>query len=226
MFTVLSFQLDQEAGLAKAECESACTLVSSTCHRRTKAFALAQVVPQNTVPFNMLAEYIKAPSLVEPIEGSGTSVAAAAASAGANREQPRSPQQTWLPSVEIRSGRNTQQARKELNETVSGRIDMLKSINTAVQSVTQRPAPAKPYRISDLIPSRAGRGLSRFRSSSSSSNIRSTGTVTAADMVNLQQQLRHEMAHVVQQARTELNATVNGRSDILNGIAAERACQR
>ena len=33
-----------------------CTLVNSTCHRCTNAFALAQVVPQNRVPFDMVAE--------------------------------------------------------------------------------------------------------------------------------------------------------------------------
>ena len=33
-----------------------CTLVDSSCHRCTSEFALAQVVPQNSVPLNMVAE--------------------------------------------------------------------------------------------------------------------------------------------------------------------------
>ena len=44
-----------------------------------------------------------------------------------------------------------QQFRKEMNETVNGRIDML-SINTALQNVSAKPAASKPYRISDLMP--------------------------------------------------------------------------
>ena len=45
-----------------------------------------------------------------------------------------------------------QQLRTEMNETVSGRIDMLNSINTALQKVSSKPLVSEPYRISDLIP--------------------------------------------------------------------------
>ena len=42
--------------------------------------------------------------------------------------------------------------RAGVNEAISGRMDMLNSINTALQNVSARPAEAKPYRISDVIP--------------------------------------------------------------------------
>ena len=45
-----------------------------------------------------------------------------------------------------------QQLRAEVNDTISGRMDMLNSINTALQNVSARPAESTPYRISDLIP--------------------------------------------------------------------------
>ena len=45
-----------------------------------------------------------------------------------------------------------QQVRAEVNEIISGRMDMLNSINTALQNVSARPAESKPYRISDLFP--------------------------------------------------------------------------
>ena len=45
-----------------------------------------------------------------------------------------------------------QDLRAEVNDTISGRMDMLNSINTALQNVSARPAKTKPYRISDLIP--------------------------------------------------------------------------
>ena len=45
-----------------------------------------------------------------------------------------------------------QQLRTEMNETVNGRIDMLNSINTALQNVSKKTTDSKPYRISDLIP--------------------------------------------------------------------------
>ena len=45
-----------------------------------------------------------------------------------------------------------QQVRAELAETVSGRIDMLNSINNALQNASVKPALTMPYRISDLIP--------------------------------------------------------------------------
>ena len=42
-----------------------------------------------------------------------------------------------------------QQLRAEVNEAISGRMDMLNGINT---NVSARPAESKPYRISDFIP--------------------------------------------------------------------------
>ena len=45
-----------------------------------------------------------------------------------------------------------QQLRAEVNEAISGRMDMLNSIKTALQNVSARPAQSKPYRISDLNP--------------------------------------------------------------------------
>ena len=45
----------------------------------------------------------------------------------------------------------TQHLRTELHETVSGRVDMLSSINTTLQKVSAKPTVSKPYRISDLI---------------------------------------------------------------------------
>ena len=45
-----------------------------------------------------------------------------------------------------------QQLRAEVNEAISGRMEMLNSIKTALQNVSARPAESKPYRISDLIP--------------------------------------------------------------------------
>ena len=66
------------------------------------------------------------------------------------------------------------------------------------------------------VASGASGGLSRVRSS----NISSAGMVTATDMVNLQHQLRQEVANVIHQVRLELNEIVNGRLDMLNGVAA------
>ena len=45
-----------------------------------------------------------------------------------------------------------QQLRTEMNETVNGRMDMLNSINAALQNVSTKANDSKPYRISDLIP--------------------------------------------------------------------------
>ena len=39
-----------------------------------------------------------------------------------------------------------------MNDAISGRMDMLNSINTALQNVSARPAENKPYRIGDLVP--------------------------------------------------------------------------
>ena len=45
-----------------------------------------------------------------------------------------------------------QQLRTEMNETINGRMDMLNSINTALQNVSTKTNDSKPCRISDLIP--------------------------------------------------------------------------
>ena len=45
-----------------------------------------------------------------------------------------------------------QQLRAEVNEAISGRMDMMNSISTALQKVSAKPAESKPYRNSDLIP--------------------------------------------------------------------------
>ena len=45
-----------------------------------------------------------------------------------------------------------QQLRVEVNESISGRMDMLNSINTALQNVSSKPTDSKPYRMSDLLP--------------------------------------------------------------------------
>ena len=39
-----------------------------------------------------------------------------------------------------------------MNVTVGGRIDILNSINPALQKVSAKPSVSEPYRISDLIP--------------------------------------------------------------------------
>ena len=45
-----------------------------------------------------------------------------------------------------------QQLRAEVNEAISGRMDMLNSISEALQNVSARSAESKPYRTSDFIP--------------------------------------------------------------------------
>ena len=45
-----------------------------------------------------------------------------------------------------------QQLRAEVNEAISGRMDISNGINTALQNISARPAESKQYRISDLIP--------------------------------------------------------------------------
>ena len=45
-----------------------------------------------------------------------------------------------------------QQLRVEVNETVTGRKDMLNSTNTALHKMSAKPTASKPYRISDFIP--------------------------------------------------------------------------
>ena len=44
-----------------------------------------------------------------------------------------------------------QQLKVEVNESISGRMDMLNSINTALQNVSAKPTDSKPYRISDFL---------------------------------------------------------------------------
>ena len=45
-----------------------------------------------------------------------------------------------------------QQLRVEITGPINGRVDMLSSINTALQNVGAKPVDSKPYRIIDLIP--------------------------------------------------------------------------
>ena len=45
-----------------------------------------------------------------------------------------------------------QQLRAEVNEVISGRMDMMNSMSAALQRVTTKSVESKPYRISDLIP--------------------------------------------------------------------------
>ena len=55
-------------------------------------------------------------------------------------------------SIETRNGRCDSQLRVEVNESISGRMDMLNSINTALQNVSGKPNDSTPYRISDFLP--------------------------------------------------------------------------
>ena len=59
-----------------------------------------------------------------------------------------------------------QQFRTEMNERINGRMDMLNSISTAIQSMSTRPNVFKPYKISDLIPRtwEGNNGKGEFRS--------------------------------------------------------------
>ena len=43
------------------------------------------------------------------------------------------------------------QLREEVNEAISGRMDMMNSISAALQRMTAKPAESKPYRIIDFI---------------------------------------------------------------------------
>ena len=45
-----------------------------------------------------------------------------------------------------------QQLRVEGNESISCGMDMLNSMNTALQNVSAKPTDSKPYRFSDLLP--------------------------------------------------------------------------
>ena len=44
--------------------------------------------------------------------------------------------------------------------------------------------------------------------------------VTPAELVTLQQQLRQEVADVIQQLRAEVSETISGRMDMMNNISA------
>ena len=46
----------------------------------------------------------------------------------------------------------TQQHRADMNEAISGRMDMMNSISTVLQKVSAKPAESKPFRINDFIP--------------------------------------------------------------------------
>ena len=54
-------------------------------------------------------------------------------------------------SAAVEAGR-IQQLTAEVNEAISGRMDMMNSISAALLRMTAKPAESKPYRISDLIP--------------------------------------------------------------------------
>ena len=81
-----------------------------------------------------------------------STAAAAEAAATASRHGHTSRLRNVSAAVETGSGRRDTAAEAEVNEAISGRMDMLNSINTALQNVSARPAESKPYRISDLIP--------------------------------------------------------------------------
>ena len=44
------------------------------------------------------------------------------------------------------------QLKVEVNESISGGMDMLNSIYTALPNVSAKPTDSKPYRISDFLP--------------------------------------------------------------------------
>ena len=46
----------------------------------------------------------------------------------------------------------TQQLRVYMTETINGRIDVLNSVNAALQNVSMKQICSQPYRISDLAP--------------------------------------------------------------------------
>ena len=121
-----------------------CTPDSSTCHRSTTAFALPQVAPLKQSCICL---------------GSGASLSDA--TGGNARKSPRPRirprQQPQLQQQQIRDRSQDmtdviQELRLRMNETVSGRIDMLNSITTALQKVSAKPIVPKPYRISDRLP--------------------------------------------------------------------------
>ena len=54
-----------------------------------------------------------------------------------------------------------QQLRAEMTGTINSRVDMLSSVDTALQNIAAKPGDSKPYRISDLIPRKLGRTTMR-----------------------------------------------------------------
>ena len=61
-----------------------------------------------------------------------------------------------------------QQLKVEVNESISGRMDMLNSINTALQNVSAKPTDSKPYRISDFLPRNTGKAATKKEKSEAS----------------------------------------------------------
>ena len=113
---------------------------TSTCHRCTNAFALAQDCHKTELHLTWKRGALR----VSKFRGSSSSKVCTGMVTTTGSVTLW--QQLRLEVVHI-----IQQVRTELHETVSGMIDMLNSTNTALRNVTVKPAPEKPYRIRDLI---------------------------------------------------------------------------
>ena len=128
---------------------------TSACHRCTNAFALAQVAPQNRIAFVMVSERRQATPRVETLESPRAQAQDRGSSSSSNSRRivdghgHRSIFYS-IPAA-IETG-NDQQLKVKVNETVSGRMNMLNSINAALQNMSAKPTASMPYRISDLIP--------------------------------------------------------------------------
>ena len=64
-----------------------------------------------------------------------------------------------------------QQLRAEVNEAISGRMNMLNSINTAFQNGSARPEESKPYRTSDTSFRETGKAATKRESSGASFDL-------------------------------------------------------
>ena len=132
---------------------------ASTCHRCTNAFALAQVVAQNRVPFDMVAERLQGTPRVETLESlEGQAQDHGSSSSGSNSSRivnRHGHLNTILPhfsSSETGNDRRDTTIKSGSDETVSDRLDMLKCINTALQNMSAASTASKQYRIIDFIP--------------------------------------------------------------------------
>ena len=154
VFKVSSFQLRREAGPVEVECESACTVHSCTVDTSLQALVTVQRIrvgsrlPRNRVAFVKVVERRSATPRVETLEslrGQARDRGSSSSNSSnriVNRHGHHSRFYSMSAAVET----------VEVNETVSGRLDMLSSINTALQNVSAKPTASKPYRISDIIP--------------------------------------------------------------------------